>query len=177
MHDSPHYHTLKRGSERWLNEVAQLVEPEIRGYLEMDAGKFVSRIYPNGDAIRLQLCVESINWAFIMDDWMENGVINPRKAHEVCIPALRDPINFDTDMAATRMCKSCDFFFTSHTLILKVVIRSGFPTALRRLLAQAVESGISREKNCISLLWASSWKTVPKELRMIWSLTLSRGEV
>jgi hypothetical protein len=106
MHDSPHYHTLKRGSERWLNEVAQLVEPEIRGYLEMDAGKFVSRIYPNGDAIRLQLCVESINWAFIMDDWMENGVINPRKAHEVCIPALRDPINFDTDMAATRMCKS-----------------------------------------------------------------------
>ncbi|KAG1842846.1 isoprenoid synthase domain-containing protein [Suillus subluteus] len=72
----------------------------------MDSGTFVALIYPDADLFRLQVCAESINWAFVMDDWMECGVVTPQEAIESCIPALRDPINFETDLLAAKMCKS-----------------------------------------------------------------------
>ncbi|KAG2031504.1 terpene synthase [Suillus americanus] len=106
LRKSPHSYTVTRASTRWFTDVAKLEEPEIRGYIEMDSGTFVGLIYPDADAFRLQVCAESINWAFVMDDWMENGVVTPREALECCIPTLRDPINFETDLFAAKMCKA-----------------------------------------------------------------------
>ncbi|KAG1827445.1 isoprenoid synthase domain-containing protein [Suillus subaureus] len=106
LRKSPHCYAISRASDRWLADVAQLVEPEIRGYLDMDTGALAAACYPDADAFHLQVCVESINWAFIIDDWMESGIIDARGALESCISALRDPINFDTEQVDAKMCKS-----------------------------------------------------------------------
>ncbi|KAG1820891.1 isoprenoid synthase domain-containing protein [Suillus subaureus] len=106
LRKNPHRHAASRASEKWLTEVGELAEPEFRGYRDMDAAAFVSLIYPDADACRLQLCVESVNFAFIMDDLMESGGVDARKAHEWCIPVLRDPINFEAEHRPARMCKS-----------------------------------------------------------------------
>ncbi|KAG2031502.1 isoprenoid synthase domain-containing protein [Suillus americanus] len=106
LQKNPNCYPISRASDQWLTDVAQLVEPEIRGYLDMDTGALAAVCYPGADAFHLQVCVESINWAFIMDDRMECGVIDGRKALESCISALRDPINFDTEQLGAKMCKS-----------------------------------------------------------------------
>ncbi|KAG1844783.1 isoprenoid synthase domain-containing protein [Suillus subluteus] len=106
LRKSPHCYALTRASDQWLSDVAQLVEPEIRGYLDMNTGTLAALCYPDGDAFHLQVCREHIDWAFIIDDWMECGVVDVQEAHESCILALRDPINFDPEQVGAKMCKS-----------------------------------------------------------------------
>jgi hypothetical protein len=103
---------------------------------------------------------------------MEYGIVDVREAHESCILALRDPINFETGHLGAKMCKSYDYFFLHMTLFPRLIVRLGISAASRRLLAPAVQSGLSVEANRSSLLWLSMWTTVPKEICMIWHLTL-----
>jgi hypothetical protein len=97
---------VSRASDQWLADVAQLVEPEIKAYIDIDSGAFVALCYPDADAFHLQVCADYINWAFIIDDWMEYGTVDVREARESCILALRDPINFETERVGAKMCKS-----------------------------------------------------------------------
>jgi len=152
LRKNPHCYAVSRISDQWLTDVAQLVEPEIREYLDMDTGGYAAVCYPDADAFHLRVCAEFFNWIFIIDDWMEYGIIDAREAHESCILAFRDPINFDTEQLGAKMCKSYDYFFTLHTFFLKVVMRLGFSAASRRLLAPAAQSGLSTDTNCSSLL-------------------------
>ncbi|KAG1857771.1 isoprenoid synthase domain-containing protein [Suillus subluteus] len=96
LRKNPHCYAVSRTSDQWLTDVAQLVEPEVRKYLDADIG----------DAFHLQVCAEFLNWAFVIDDWMECGVVDVREAHESCILALHDPINFETEQLGAKMCKS-----------------------------------------------------------------------
>ncbi|KAG1868624.1 isoprenoid synthase domain-containing protein [Suillus subluteus] len=93
-------------SDQWLTDVAQLVEPEIREYLDLDTGAYAAVCYPDADAFHLRVCAEFFNWTFVIDDRMEYSVVDARETHESCILAFRDPINFDTEQFATKMSKS-----------------------------------------------------------------------
>ncbi|KAG1852782.1 isoprenoid synthase domain-containing protein [Suillus subalutaceus] len=95
-----------RASVQWLIDVAQLVEPEITEYIDMDGNALAAVCYPDADAFHLQVCSDVVNWMFIIDDWMEYGVVDVREAHESCISALRDPNNFDAEQLGGKMCKS-----------------------------------------------------------------------
>jgi hypothetical protein len=106
LRQNPHRDAVSRASDQWLVDVAQLVEPEIRGYLDMDTGAFAAACYPDADAFHLQVCTEFFNWIFIIDDWMECGVVNVQKEHEFCMLALQNPINFDMEQVGAKMCKS-----------------------------------------------------------------------
>ncbi|KAG1837270.1 isoprenoid synthase domain-containing protein [Suillus subalutaceus] len=101
-----HGYAVSRASDQWLIDVARLVEHELRGYIEMDAGRYAAVCYPDADAFHLQVCSDFFAWGFILDDLMEYGVVDVRGALESCISALRDPINFDTEQLGARMCKS-----------------------------------------------------------------------
>ncbi|KAG2066193.1 terpenoid synthase [Suillus decipiens] len=72
----------------------------------MDACGFAALCYPGADAFHLQVCSDFINWIFIIDDWMEYGVVNVQEMHESCILALRDPTNFDTEHLGAKMSKT-----------------------------------------------------------------------
>ncbi|KAG1852809.1 isoprenoid synthase domain-containing protein [Suillus subalutaceus] len=122
-------------SDQWLTDVAQLVEPEIREYLDLDTGAYAAGCYPDADAFHLRVCAEFFNWTFVIDDRMEYSVVDARETHESCILAFRDPINFDTEQFAAKMSKSYDYFFIAYTLS---------KTALRRLLAPAAQSEFIR---------------------------------
>jgi len=116
LRQNAHRDAVSRASDQWLIDVAQLVEHELKGYIEMDSGRFVALVYPDADAFHLQVCCDFMNWIFIIDDWMEYGVVDAQEARESCISALRDPTNFDTEQLGAKMCKSYDHFFSSHTL-------------------------------------------------------------
>ncbi|KAG2032180.1 hypothetical protein BDR03DRAFT_1025902 [Suillus americanus] len=47
-----------------------------------------------------------MNWIFIIDDWMGDGVIDAWEARESCISALHDPINFNMEQLGAKMRKS-----------------------------------------------------------------------
>ncbi|KAG2114146.1 isoprenoid synthase domain-containing protein [Suillus discolor] len=106
VRQNPHYDAAYHASVQWLMDVAQLVEPEIRGYIDMDANGLGVVCYPDADAFHLQVCSDFLNWIFVIDDWMESGVVDARKVHETCISVFRDPINFDTERVDGKMCKS-----------------------------------------------------------------------
>jgi len=107
---NPHRDAVSRASNQWLTDVGQLVEPELRFYIDIDAGACAAACYPDADAFHLQVCVEFLLWAFIVDDWMEVGVVDAREVHEYFILALRNSINFDAKQAGAKMCKSYEFF-------------------------------------------------------------------
>ncbi|KAG1852766.1 isoprenoid synthase domain-containing protein, partial [Suillus subalutaceus] len=69
-------------------------------------GALAATCYPDADAFHLRVCSDVFNWMYIMDDRIEYGVIDAREAHESCILALHDPINFDTEQLGGKMCKS-----------------------------------------------------------------------
>ncbi|KAG1852780.1 isoprenoid synthase domain-containing protein [Suillus subalutaceus] len=106
LRKNPHCYAVSRASDQWLTDVAQLVEPEVREYLDADIGGCAAVCHPDADAFHLQVCAEFLNWAFVIDDWMECGVVDVREAHESCILALHDPINFETEQLGAKMCKS-----------------------------------------------------------------------
>ncbi|KAG2358272.1 terpene synthase [Suillus spraguei] len=111
LRQNPYRDVVSRASDQWLVDVAQLLEPEIKGYIDMDAGGFAALCYPGADAFHLQVCSDCFNWIFIVDDWMEYGVVNVQEMHESCILALRDPVNFDTEHLGAKMCKTYDYIF------------------------------------------------------------------
>ncbi|KAG2359366.1 isoprenoid synthase domain-containing protein [Suillus spraguei] len=106
LRKGPHCYAVSRASDQWLTDVARLVEPEIRGYIDMDAGASAAVCYPDADAFHLRVCSDFLNWLFIIDDWMEYDVIDVQRAGESCIFAFRDPINFDTEQLGAKWCKS-----------------------------------------------------------------------
>ncbi|KAG2120307.1 isoprenoid synthase domain-containing protein [Suillus cothurnatus] len=54
-----------------------------------------------------------MNWTFILDDYLDDCSVDVvREMHECCISALRDPINFQTENLAGKICKS---FFSRFT--------------------------------------------------------------
>ncbi|KAG1820887.1 isoprenoid synthase domain-containing protein [Suillus subaureus] len=71
LRKNPHCYAVSCASDQWLIDVARLAEHELRGYIEMDAGRFAAFLYPDADAFHLQVCCDFINWIFIIDDWME----------------------------------------------------------------------------------------------------------
>ncbi|KAG1868648.1 isoprenoid synthase domain-containing protein [Suillus subluteus] len=106
LRKNPHCYAVSRASDQWLIDVARLTGHELREYTEMDSGTFVAFLYPDADAFHLRVCCDFINWIFLIDDWMENGVVDAREARECCISAFRDPINFETEQLGAKMCKS-----------------------------------------------------------------------
>jgi hypothetical protein len=118
LRQNSHCYAVSHASDRWLIEVAQLAEPEIRGYhhIDMDTGALAAVCYPDADAFHLRVCSDFFNWLFIMDDWMEYNVVDVWRARESCIFAFRDPINFETEQLGAKMCKSYDYFFHRITL-------------------------------------------------------------
>ncbi|KAG1858061.1 isoprenoid synthase domain-containing protein [Suillus subalutaceus] len=106
LHKNPHCDAVSRASDQWFTDVAQLVESELRKYLDVDLGAYASVCWPNADAFHLRVCADFFNWIAIIDDWMEYGVVDAREAHESCLLALRDPVNFDTEQLGGKMCKS-----------------------------------------------------------------------
>ncbi|KAG1852763.1 isoprenoid synthase domain-containing protein [Suillus subalutaceus] len=100
LRQNPHRDAVSRATNQWLVDVGQLVEPEIRGYLDADIGGCAAVCYPDADAFHLQVCAEWLIWAFIVDDWMECGVADVQEVHEYFNLAIRDPINFDTEQSA-----------------------------------------------------------------------------
>ncbi|KAG2031494.1 isoprenoid synthase domain-containing protein [Suillus americanus] len=106
LRENPHRHAVSRASDKWLSDVAQLVEPEIRGYVDMDTGAFAAVCYPDADPFHLQVCNEFFNLIFVIDDWMEYGVVDVQETHESCMRMLRDPINSDTEVLSAKMYKS-----------------------------------------------------------------------
>lgn len=106
LRQNPHRDAVSRASDQWLIDVAQLVEHELKGYIEMDSGRFVAILYPDADAFHLRVCCDFMNWIFILDDRMEHGVVDVQETRESCISALRDPTNFDTEQLGAKMCKS-----------------------------------------------------------------------
>ncbi|KAG1751191.1 isoprenoid synthase domain-containing protein [Suillus lakei] len=107
LRQNPHRDPVSRASEQWLLNGARLVEPETTAFMQMDAGALVAACYPDADALHLQVCTDSINFSFTIDDWMEFDIIDARGGvRESCISALRDPINFHTEELAAGLCKS-----------------------------------------------------------------------
>ncbi|KAG2047362.1 terpene synthase [Suillus hirtellus] len=103
---NPHCDAACRASVRWLMDVAQIVEPEIRGHIDADVNGLAVACYPDADSFHLQVCSDFLNWLFITDDLMESGVVDVHEVHESCISAFRNPINFDTERLDAKMCKS-----------------------------------------------------------------------
>ncbi|KAG1868626.1 isoprenoid synthase domain-containing protein [Suillus subluteus] len=106
LRKNPHRDAVSRASDQWLINVARLEEPEIRGYIDMDGGGFAAVCYPDADAFHLQVCSDFNNCIFIVDDWMEYGIVDIQGTRESCIFAFRDPVNFDSEQVAAKMCKS-----------------------------------------------------------------------
>ncbi|KAG2038384.1 isoprenoid synthase domain-containing protein [Suillus americanus] len=105
LRQSLHRDAVSRASDQWLADVVQLVEPEIREYLDIDTGTLSAVCYPDGDAFHLQVAAEFFNWTFVIDDWMEYDVVDVQETRESCILALRDP-NFDTEQLSAKTGKS-----------------------------------------------------------------------
>lgn len=106
LRQNPHRDVASRASDQWLTDVAQLVEPEIGEYIDVDAGALAALSYPDADAFHLRVCSDFLNWLFIIDDWMEYDAVDVQAMHESCILAFRDPINFDMEQVGVKMCKS-----------------------------------------------------------------------
>jgi hypothetical protein len=104
---NPHYDAVFRVSEQWLFDEGRLVEPEITKFMGLRAGYLAAACYPDADAFHLRVCSDFINWSWKTDDWLDEfNVDSALGIRECCIAAFRDPINFQTDTAAGKMCKS-----------------------------------------------------------------------
>ncbi|KAG2340424.1 terpenoid synthase [Suillus weaverae] len=104
---NPHYDAVFRVSEQWLFDEGRLVEPEITKFVGLRAGYLTAACYPDADASHLRVCSDFINWSWKVDDWLDEfNVDSALGIRECCISAFRDPINFQTDKTAGKMCKS-----------------------------------------------------------------------
>ncbi|KAG1886736.1 isoprenoid synthase domain-containing protein [Suillus subluteus] len=88
---NPHYDAVFRVSEQWLFDEGHLVEPEITKFVGLRAGYLTAACYPDADAFHLRMSFD---------------VDNALGMRECCISAFQDPINFQTDKTAGKMCKS-----------------------------------------------------------------------
>lgn len=118
LHMNPHSHYVSRASEQWLFTEAHVAEPEIAKLKAFRASDLIAYCYPDADASHLRIPLDFLYWAFKLDDYLDgHGVDDARAMRECCISALRDPINFQTDNPAGKICKSYTFSsFQSHIL-------------------------------------------------------------
>ncbi|KAG2113473.1 isoprenoid synthase domain-containing protein [Suillus discolor] len=111
---NPRSHRVSRASEQWLFNEAHVSEPEIAKLRAIRASDLIAYSYPNADASHLRIPLDFLYWAFKLDDYLDgHGVDDARAMHliawamrECCISALRDPINFQMDNPAGKICKS-----------------------------------------------------------------------
>ncbi|OJA10867.1 hypothetical protein AZE42_12242 [Rhizopogon vesiculosus] len=102
-----HSYPVSRASEQWLLNGASLAEPRITKFMGLHAGELIAACYPDANAFHLRVCADFMNWAFNMDDWLDDfDVDGTWGMRDCCIPAFRDPINFQMDKLAGKMCKS-----------------------------------------------------------------------
>lgn len=110
---NPHSHHVSRASEEWLFTEAHVVEPEISTFKALRIHDLIAYCYPDADVSHLRILSDFLNWSFTVDDYLDDGnVDDARGMRECCISALRDPINFQTENPAGKICKS---FFTRFT--------------------------------------------------------------
>jgi hypothetical protein len=115
---NPHYDAVFRVSEQWLFDEGHLVEPEITKFVGLRAGYLTAACYPDANAFYLRVRSDIINWSWKLDDWLDEfNVDSALGIRECCISAFRDPINFQTDKPAGKMCKSYVILFSSYTLL------------------------------------------------------------
>ena len=118
LRSNPHCDSVARASEQWSLNYVHLAGPELTKFMGLHAGEFASGIYPDADAFHLQVVVDSMNWSWTIDDWLDEFDVNETLGmRECCISALRDPINFQTEKSGAKMCKSyVDLFYHAHIL-------------------------------------------------------------
>ncbi|OAX41468.1 terpene synthase [Rhizopogon vinicolor AM-OR11-026] len=110
---NPHCYPVSRASEQWLLNGASLAEPKITKFMGLHAGELTAACYPDADAFHLRVCSDFMNWLFNMDDWLDEfDVDGTWGMRDCCISAFRDPINFQTEKLAAKMCKSYFSRFT-----------------------------------------------------------------
>jgi hypothetical protein len=89
----------------------------------LHAGELAAACYPDADAFHLRVCSDFLNWLFNMDHWMDEfDVESTWGMRECCISAFHDPVNFQTEKLAGKMCKSCVDLFT-YSLNIQTVLR------------------------------------------------------
>ncbi|KAG2061081.1 terpenoid synthase [Suillus hirtellus] len=104
---NPDCHPVSRTSEQWLLDGAHLAEHRVTKFMGLHAGELTAACYPDADAFHLRVCSDFLNWLFNMDDWLDEfDVDGTWGMRECCISAFRDPINFQTEKLAGKMCKS-----------------------------------------------------------------------
>jgi hypothetical protein len=123
---NPHSHYVSRASEEWLFTEAHVVEPEISKFRALRTHDLMAYCYPDADASHFRILSDFVTWGFMIDDNLDDGDVDDvRGMRECCISTLRDPINFQTENPAGKMCKSYAFFF-SRTHFLTVFMSFRF---------------------------------------------------
>lgn len=104
---NPHSHHISRASEQWLFTKLHVVEPEVAKFRALRIHDLIASCYPDADASHLRILSDFLNWIFTVDDYLDDrDVDDARGMRECCISALRDPINFQTENPAGKICKS-----------------------------------------------------------------------
>ncbi|KAG2145306.1 isoprenoid synthase domain-containing protein [Suillus bovinus] len=104
---NPDCYPVSRASEQWLLHGAHLAEPRVTKFMGLHAGELTAACYPDSDAFHLRVCSDFMNWLFNLDDWLDEfDTDDTWGMRECCISAFRDPINFQTEKLAGKMCKS-----------------------------------------------------------------------
>jgi len=104
---NPYCYPVSRASEQWLLNETSLAEPKITKFMGLHAGELTAACYPDADAFHLRVCSDFMNWSFSIDDWLDEfDVDGTFGIRDCCISAFRDPINFQTEKLAAKMCKS-----------------------------------------------------------------------
>ncbi|KAG2369007.1 isoprenoid synthase domain-containing protein [Suillus spraguei] len=104
---NPYCYPVSRASEQWLLHGAHLADPKVTQFMGLHAGELAAACYPDADAFHLRVCSDFMNWLFNVDDLLDEfDVDGTWGMRECCISAIRDPINFQTEKLAGKMCKS-----------------------------------------------------------------------
>ncbi|KAG2052387.1 terpenoid synthase [Suillus hirtellus] len=104
---NPHSHYVSHTSEQWLFSEVHIMKPEIAKFRALHISDFIAFGYPNADVSHLRILSDFLNWVFMVDDYLDDHDINDvRGMHECCISALCNPINFQMEDPAGKICKS-----------------------------------------------------------------------
>jgi len=115
LRSNPHCDSVARASEQRSLNYVDFSGPELTKFMGLHAGELGAVCYPDADAFHLRVIADFNNWLFIMDDWLDEfDVDGTWGMRDCCISAFRDPINFQTEKLAAKMCKS--YVHLSRTL-------------------------------------------------------------
>ncbi|KAG1847856.1 isoprenoid synthase domain-containing protein [Suillus subalutaceus] len=86
-----------------LSDCHYPLRPEITKFVGLCTGYLTAACYPDADAFHLRVCSENFRHHQLLDEFDVDNALGMR---ECCISAFQDPINFQTDKTAGKMCKS-----------------------------------------------------------------------